>query len=393
MTTVQTFAADDSTHAVMRVCSITPHLPPEQAANALLPRQLGDELASHGVTTIYVAHPPASGVPAPASPGTAYVARRGRGVLARTRAGALLAAVRMTRGAAASIRSADLVHLHGNGFIVETARFLAERWRKPYVITLYGTDVWHHDPGRHRRFASVVHGARHRIFYSQGLLEFARPLGLAAEPSSVIYAPVPPTFLAPASEVRAALRRELGVGEAPLLLTVKRLHEVAGHDVLLRALTFVARGRPDVVLWIVGEGDRRAALEAQVRDLGLGSRVRFLGMLGNETLWRLYAAADLFVLPSRLESWGTVMLESLACGTRVVATDTVGGYEVHAHFPEDVMLAPRENPEALAAAIARALAGLGRVGEATAIGLRAEFSVAGCAARYLGIYRSVLHAG
>ena len=42
----------------MRVCMISPHLPPEQAANALLPRQLGDELAGHDVTTRYVAHPP-----------------------------------------------------------------------------------------------------------------------------------------------------------------------------------------------------------------------------------------------------------------------------------------------------------------------------------------------
>ena len=45
----------------MRVCMITPHLPPEQAANALLPRQLGDALESHDVETSYVTHPPASG--------------------------------------------------------------------------------------------------------------------------------------------------------------------------------------------------------------------------------------------------------------------------------------------------------------------------------------------
>ena len=105
-----------------------------------------------------------------------------------------------------------------------------------------------------------------------------------------------------------------------------------------------------------GEGDLRPALEAKARDLGLAAKVRFLGMLDNDTLWRFYAAADLFVLPSRLESWGTVMLEALACGTRVVATDTVGGVEVHAHFPDDVMLAPKENAAGLATVIAHALA-------------------------------------
>jgi teichuronic acid biosynthesis glycosyltransferase TuaC len=298
----------------------------------------------------------------------------------------------MARGAYAPIRSCDLVHLHGNGFIIEMGRFLAERCRKPYVITLYGTDVWHHDPARHARFAQVVEGARHRIFYSQGLLEFARPLGLAPAPSGVIYAPVPATFHPLDALARTALRRELAVGDARLLLTVKRLHEVAGHDVLLRAFQRVAGEHPDTALWIVGQGELRSKLEAQARDLGLASQVRFLGMLDNDTLWRLYAAADLFVLPSRLESWGTVMLESLACGTRVVATDTVGGAEVHSHFPEDVMLAPRESAEGLATAIGRALAAHERVSAAAEQRLRQEFSVEGCATRYLDIYRSALHA-
>ena len=236
----------------MRVCSITPHLPPEQAANALLPRQLGDELASRGVSTRFVAHPPAASRwcrrtttcctsrDADAA-GCADPCRR-RPCRRRP----------MARGAYASIRASDLVHLHGNGLIIEVGRFLAERYRKPYVITLYGTDVWHHDPARHARFAQVVQGARQRIFYSQGLLEFARPHGLAPEPSSVIYAPVPATFHPLDARTRTALRRELAIGDARVLLTVKRLHEVAGHDVLLAAFQRVASEHPDAVLWIVG---------------------------------------------------------------------------------------------------------------------------------------------
>src|SRR5688572_22592649 len=103
----------------MRVCAITPHMPPEQAANALLPRQLGEELVSHGVTTSYVTHPPVLSRAAAPSPDVVFVSRRGRGLLARTRAGALLAAAAMARGARAPIRQSDLVHLHGNGFIIE----------------------------------------------------------------------------------------------------------------------------------------------------------------------------------------------------------------------------------------------------------------------------------
>ncbi|MDP7693706.1 MAG: glycosyltransferase, partial [Vicinamibacterales bacterium] len=85
--------------------------------------------------------------------------------------------------------------------------------------------------------------------------------------------------------------------------------------------------------------------------LGRESHVRFLGSVPNDELWRYYAGADLFVLPSRLESWGTVMLESLACGTPVVATETAGGCEVRQHFSDDVRLVECERPESLAEAV------------------------------------------
>jgi glycosyltransferase involved in cell wall biosynthesis len=370
---------------------ITPHLPPEQAANALLPRQLGDELSIHGVTASYVTHPPAEARNVQGD--VVYVPRRGRGRFDRSAPGAVVAGGRMAIGARDAVRASDLVHLHGNGFIVEVGQFLAQRYDKPYVITLYGTDVWHHDQARHARFARVVRGAAERVFYSRGLLDFAAPLGLAANPSTVIYAPVPPTFRALEPARRDALRRDFGIGDAPLLLTVKRLHEVAGHDVLLRALSRILQEHPDARAWIVGDGELRPALEAQAQTLGIAAAVRFLGLLDNSTLWRYYAASDLFVLPSRLESWGTVMLEALACGTRVVASETAGASEVHAHFPQDVMVTEKENPEALAEAVSAALRSRRRTLDATRERLRNEFSVSACTAQYLDVYRRATHAG
>ena len=68
----------------------------------------------------------------------------------------------MARGARAAVKSADVVHLHGNGLIIEVGQRLARRYGKPYIITLYGTDIWHHDPAKHARFAGVVRGARCR---------------------------------------------------------------------------------------------------------------------------------------------------------------------------------------------------------------------------------------
>ncbi len=220
----------------------------------------------------------------------------------------------------------------------------------------------------------------------RALLDFARPLDLAPDPSAVIYAPVPPTFRPAEPDTRQALRRDLGIGKAPLLLTVKRLHPVGGHEDLLRAMPSILRTRPGAQLWLAGEGELRPSLEALARELGIASAVRFLGLLDNEALWRYYAAADLFVLPSRLESWGTVMLEALACGTPVVATNTAGGVEVQQHFPTDVMLVAKEDPQALAEAVCHALAARRRTDEATERRLRAEFSVSACAAQYLAVY-------
>ncbi len=388
----------------MRICMVTPHLPPEQAANALLPVVLAGELARAGVAVSFVAHPPerldrsrsaANQAPVASGPATGvsapvYVPRRGRGPLARSRAGALVAAARMARRIRASVRDADLVHLHSNGLVIEVAGVLARRLRVPSIVTLYGTDVWHHDPVRHRRFAEVVRGAAHRVFYSRALFDYGRARGLGAEPASVIYAPVPGVFRAASEAERRELRAELGVGDGPLLVTVKRLHPVGGHEDLVRALPAIARARPGVSLVLVGDGVLRASLEQLARELGVGKRVRFAGAVPNEVVWRYVAAADLFVLPSRLESWGTVMLEALASGTRVVATDTAGAQEVHSFFPADVALCPRENPAALASAVLAALETPRRASAEAAQVVRDRFSPAACAARYQAVYEDVV---
>jgi glycosyltransferase involved in cell wall biosynthesis len=366
---------------------ITPHLPPEQAANALLPIEIGDALARDGVSTRYVSHPFSHTSNGLGDRNVTYVPRRGRSPASRSPAGAVYTAARMALGMATAVRNSDIVHLHSNGFIVEVGELLARRFNKPYVITLYGTDVWDHDPRRHARFARVVRRAQRRVFYSRGLLDFARPLGLTNEPSTVIYAPVSSAFGLVDEAKRRTIRDEMGFGSGPLLVTVKRLHPVAGHDTLLRAVPQILRQYPDATFVLAGDGELRPKLEAQARELGISDRVKFAGRVGHDSVWKYYAAADVFVLPSDVESWGTVMLEALACGTPVVATDTPGGLEVREHFGDDVTIVEKRNPGALAGAVGRAIAARRRVSPETVDRLRREFSVSHCAARYLDEYR------
>ena len=370
---------------------VSPHLPPAQAANAILPVTLGDALGSRQVTTRYLTHPSSAGPP-PHDADVRLVSGRGRGRVGRSLPGAVMAGLRMLAAASSPVRGCDLVHLHSNGLLVEAAQVMARRHARPYVITLYGTDVWHHDQTHHARFGRVVRQATARVFYSEELRAFARSNELAPEPSHVIYAPVPPVFHLPERDGRERARRELNLASGPVLLTVKRLHPVGGHEDLLRALPVILASVPDATLLLVGEGELRPSLERQASELGITARVRFLGSIPNADLWRVYAAADLFVLPSRLESWGTVMLESLACGTPVVATSTAGGREVHGYFSDDVVLAPERDPVALAAAVTRCLDTPRRCGESTRTRL-ADFTVDACATTYLDLYRRVVSGG
>ena len=374
----------------MRVCMVTPHLPPEQSANALLPVMIGDALLRRGVRAAYVSHPPADSARHAADREVTYVPRRGRGRFDRSKAGAVAAGVRMIAGAAGAIRSSDLVHLHGNGFIVEVGQWLSRRHHKPYVLTLYGTDISAHDPVRHARFGSVVRGAVCRVFYSRGLLEQARALGLAPDSSGVIYAPVGSAFRPGTETERTTVRRDLGAEDGPVLLTVKRLHPLGGHDALLNAMPSILARFPAAMLWLAGDGESRAPLEAQCRDLGIAPHVRFLGRIENEALAKYYIAADLFVLASRVESWGTVMLESLACGTPVVTTETVGGREVSAMFPEDVSTVKIGDADRLADGVIRTLSRCARVSRTASDRLLSEFSVDACASKYLAVYEQAV---
>jgi teichuronic acid biosynthesis glycosyltransferase TuaC len=85
---------------------------------------------------------------------------------------------------------------------------------------------------------------------------------------------------------------------------------------------------PGVTLLIAGEGPERPRLAALVAQLGLGARVRLLGARPHQEMAELYGAADALVLASSREGWANVLLEAMACGTPVVATDIWGNPEV-----------------------------------------------------------------
>jgi glycosyltransferase involved in cell wall biosynthesis len=171
------------------------------------------------------------------------------------------------------------------------------------------------------------------------LVRYMREHGVTA--AHAMYIPTFPSVDdAPALD-RARLNTPAG---AKLLLTLSRLHPTKGLDTLITAL----KSLPDCYLWIAGDGPMRNALENLAETAGVASRVRFLG-------WRtdrgaLLRAADICLLPSSYEPFGTVILDAWSTRTAFIACDSAGP-RLHIRNAENGMLVPANDPPALAAAI------------------------------------------
>jgi glycosyltransferase involved in cell wall biosynthesis len=164
----------------------------------------------------------------------------------------------------------------------------------------------------------------------------------------------------------------------PVLIGVGRLTYQKGWDTLLAAVARVAATRP-VRLLIVGVGPDEAMLRAQAGALGIADSVDLVGYQTRPLAW--IAASDLFVMSSRYEGFGNVLVEALATGTPVVSTDCNYGPSEILEGGRYGALAPVDDPEALASAI---LHSLDTRAEPEQLRRRAQdFSVASVTDRYL----------
>jgi len=117
----------------------------------------------------------------------------------------------------------------------------------------------------------------------------------------------------------------------PVALIVGRMWSEEGgkgHDELLEAWPRVANAVPGAQLWVVGDGDDRARLEAKAGQLGVGDVVRFLGRVSEQGLRDAYRSAALFAMPSRQEGFGLVYAEALWHGLPCLASTRDAGAEV-----------------------------------------------------------------
>ena len=376
---------------------VTPHLPPDQAANALLPQLLHDGLVEQGHEVRLMAFEPRAGEPT--NPSVHYIRKPRNGLSRKLRLSQLETWLSVRSKAKDAFQDVDVVHVHSNTFMNQVAAALAYRRGLPFVLTHYGTEIWHYTPRRLDPFLWMNENAAHVTYYSRLLLERSIELGLIPKRSAVVYPPVDSRFRMPTDEEREEARRSLGVGvgvgvgiNGPLLLNVKRLHPLAGQRYVIEAMPVVLAKFPDAKLVIAGEGESRGELERLIHDLGVSDAVTLLGLVKNSELPRYYHAADLFVLPSRLEAFPTVAAEALACGVRVVSADHPGGVELSELFPDDVRVVPREQIEPLAKVIRTELERGTRSSKPTRDRIEREFRPEAAIRAYLELYKLYWHA-
>jgi glycosyltransferase involved in cell wall biosynthesis len=139
----------------------------------------------------------------------------------------------------------------------------------------------------------------------------------------------------------------------PHIVAAGRLRREKGFDVLIEALSLVRREVPGAQVTILGEGPEAPALKEQARRLDLESAVHFAGFQQNP--FNYFAHADAFVLPSRLEGMPNALLEALALGTPVIATECVEAIHELGAIDDRIVTAKSEDPQALAEAIVRVL--------------------------------------
>lgn len=227
--------------------------------------------------------------------------------------------------------------------------------RTPLVIKVHGSDVniftqkWAHRV----QIRWALNRARAVVSVSKALDVRMTEIGVTPGRTTVLYNGVDPKRFHPLPMAEARQRHGFGMGDE-VILFIGNILVTKGCGELLEAFAQLAASRPQARLVYVGDGAMRKSLTAQAAALGLQERVRFAGRVAHAELVSWFACASVFCLPSHAEGVPNVVLEAMACGTPVVATDVGGIGEILPSFAGH--LVPVQDVPTLTTAIAQTLA-------------------------------------
>jgi glycosyltransferase involved in cell wall biosynthesis len=195
--------------------------------------------------------------------------------------------------------------------------------------------------------AIVAKRAERVIVPSEYLASIVRTWGVSSERISVVYSALTPL---PVTKTKEAARESLHVSGF-VIASVARLTPWKGEYALISVLKNLHEQGLQATLLIGGDGPYRQTLEAHMKDCGMEAHARFLGVLDKTTLGELFSAADVYVLNSAYEGLSHQLLEAMAHGIPVIASN-VGGNPELIRNDENGLLVTYNDEEALASALA-----------------------------------------
>jgi teichuronic acid biosynthesis glycosyltransferase TuaC len=217
-------------------------------------------------------------------------------------------------------------YIYPDGF---AAVLLGKTLKKPVVLSARGSDI-----NQFIRFKSIkpmlryaLNRADHVISVCHALKQEMVTLGINDDKISIIPNGVDTEQFYPLDKKEA--RKKLSLPHKKrIILSVGSLIPRKGFHVILDAFPKLLQEDNNIHFYIIGEGPFRSSLERQIESLNLTRHVSLVGERPNSELKIWYSAADVFCLASSREGWANVIMESLACGTPVVATNVWGAPEI-----------------------------------------------------------------
>lgn len=249
----------------------------------------------------------------------------------------------------------DLIHVHflDIGYV---GSVIKEKYGIPLIITGHGADVYElpmRDEWYRRLTRQTIHSADAIISVSHFNAEILKKLGLPSRKLHVIPNGFDPSRFRPLNKTNCRKFLNLPLNKK-ILLAVGRLSPEKGHKNLLEAFAQLCQNRHDLMLVLVGSGSLAEELEKHGRRLNLQQDLLFAGHIPNVRIPIWVNASDIVVLPSLMESYPTVIPESLGCGRPVVATRVGGVQEAIEEGTSGILVNPR-SVSSLSDGLAKAL--------------------------------------
>ena len=249
-----------------------------------------------------------------------------------------------------------------------------------------GTDVWHYKRTFFNFFKKIAKNVDKVICVSNCLADkLLKDTGVSAE---VIPNMVSDFFILQRGKRSNFLKEKFNAEK--ILLNVKGLIPIYGHELLIKSLPEVIKKYPKLKLILTGEGPLFKELQELVATLHLEKNVVFAGFKSHEALVDFYASSDIFILASKLDARPNVMLESLSCGTPVITTNNPGGVELASQYPGDITVIEKDTPQVLGNAIIKILDEGKRVKESTIVEISKQLSKEVITQSFCDTYRNVI---